>query len=170
MGCGGSSPGKIEGKLDGAAITVRDALSDTLTDGSSAHITLTETADVCGAFAAGKQPANMKALALELRHLDAQGHWAAPLTTGSYPLIVSDDMEKPNSNVALAYYGTTDGKCQLSKVLQAKSGSVTIDHIEKGTYAGTFDVTFDNGERVTGRFDAPQCPDEGKSVSCSEAK
>jgi hypothetical protein len=76
-----------------------------------------------------------------------------PIPPGTYAV-------SPAANSgAMPYVYSVDASCRwLSPNLLGRSGSVTIDSIDAARVAGSLDVTFSDGSRVRGRFDAPLGP------------
>ena len=78
-----------------------------------------------------------------------------PLATGTYPVT---RIPKAPLWVEGLYY-VTDAACVHQQPLfhPAESGSIVISAITAEAVTGTYDVTFDNGARLSGAFDAPLC-------------
>jgi hypothetical protein len=57
----------------------------------------------------------------------------------------------------LVQYVATDASCSKTIDESAMTGSVTLDSVSATEVAGTFDVTFPGGDRLTGQFAGPVC-------------
>jgi hypothetical protein len=161
-GCPASNASsKVDGNIGGAPLPVHDALAITVpasaTSPGTASILLTDASNVCEDFAAGKAPAGVSALALEILRLDAQGRPAAPTAAGRFDIVKPGAAPMANSNTAVATFSSLDASCAPLKSLHSVDGSVTIDHLDATGYTGSFDLTFDSGEHISGRFDAIEC-------------
>jgi hypothetical protein len=161
-GCpAGSGSSKVDGNVGGAPLAVHDALAVTVhasaTSAGTTSIILTDASNVCEEFAAGKAPAGVAALALEVLHLDAQGRPSEATAAGKFDIVKPDAAPTANSNVAVATFATSNDQCATVKSLKAVGGSITIDHVDATGYTGSFDITFDSGEHISGRFDAIEC-------------
>src|SRR5205823_9462575 len=55
---------------------------------------------------------------------------------------------------------TTDANCAYvpGQSARATSGAVTLTRVTNGTFAGTFDVMLESGNRLTGSFEVLDCP------------
>jgi hypothetical protein len=62
-------------------------------------------------------------------------------------------------------YGADSVKCQSTGYEEAQSGSVTLDTATSAILSGTFDVTFENGDHLTGSFSGPVCDTSVTSLS-----
>ncbi len=78
-----------------------------------------------------------------------------PLATGTYP--VAPTTNGPLS--ASSRYYVLDAACarQPSLSHDGVSGSIVVSAITAAAVTGTYDVTFENGSRLSGAFDAPLC-------------
>jgi hypothetical protein len=70
---------------------------------------------------------------------------------GTYTLATTQDVD------IIASYLSSDANCKLTVNERATAGSVTMDTADTTTVTGTFDLTFANGDHLTGQFDAPVC-------------
>ena len=55
-----------------------------------------------------------------------------------------------------------DATCSVRPPSECTSGTVTLTRVDATGYAGTYDVMF-GGNRLTGTFDSPSCPDVSES-------
>jgi hypothetical protein len=79
-----------------------------------------------------------------------------PVAPGTYP-ILARAASGPGADGA---FFETDLNYQTINAdsSQVRGGSVTLTSIAGGTYVGSYDFTMDTGERITGSFSAPYCP------------
>ena len=61
------------------------------------------------------------------------------------------------TTTAAAAFTAEDAKCKPTSDEQATHGTITLTQITTTTVAGTFDLTFANGDHLTGSFEAPVC-------------
>ena len=66
----------------------------------------------------------------------------------------------PPARVAVATFGVNDASCNevTGQSAVATSGSVKLNSIPGGAYAGTYTIGFDTGELVSGEFHTADCP------------
>jgi hypothetical protein len=57
-----------------------------------------------------------------------------------------------------AVFSATDSVCaaSLANTVRASTGTITLTAVGN-RYTGSYDLTFDFGDRITGTFDAPVC-------------
>jgi len=82
------------------------------------------------------------------------GGSSPPSGPGSYTVVTNP---LGIAKLAVAAYFAVDTNCQLSSTSAGNSGTVTLSSVGEGGYSGTFDVTFNSGDRVTGSFKASNC-------------
>jgi hypothetical protein len=61
------------------------------------------------------------------------------------------------SSYASGYYVETSEYCTTTIGAHVDSGTVTLSRSAPPSLQGSFDVTLDSGEHLTGTFDAPIC-------------
>jgi hypothetical protein len=61
------------------------------------------------------------------------------------------------TTTAAAGFTAQDATCNPTSDEQATSGTITMTQVSTTTVAGSFDVTFANGDHLTGTFSAPVC-------------
>jgi len=174
-GCGGNGSGNsVSGNIGGGTLAVADAVSVPYVAGASSDgataIVLSNSGGVCADFTAGQQPPNVQALTFEVFRIDDSGHPAKPTAVGGYPIVRQQEGPAPSGNTAIAAFTTTDASCEETRTLDAITGSITLERLDATGYAGIFDLTFDSGDHVTGRFDAPTCAAPSQALTCRTAK
>ena len=169
--CGGSSTTRatVSGKVEGTQLKVNNSAAFVVrtTGTPSVDVLLSNVADGCDANAA-----NLKSK--QVIPLGVTSLSGAALDAGTFGIYDQQSGNIPQGTVVFGdYHSTTDacddstppntlgasGKVTLTKVSLAQGGSVT----------GSFDVLLENGDRVTGTFDAPVCgdrPDGGADAGC----
>jgi hypothetical protein len=63
------------------------------------------------------------------------------------------------AKIAVARFDRCGGDAEVS--IDATAGQVTVTAASSSGIRGTFDLTFSNGEHLTGSFDAPRCAEMG---------
>ena len=88
----------------------------------------------------------------------ATGAIEAASGTGTFSVFVVGSGPAPR-HFAVASFGANDAVCKeiAADSADALSGSVTLTANGGGAYAGTYDLTFDSGDRVTGKFQTATC-------------
>jgi hypothetical protein len=82
-----------------------------------------------------------------------------PVRPGVYP-VLRPDAGAASGAVAMTvsgWYQQLDGDCGAPSPETATSGSVVVSAIDRTAISGSFDLTFPNGDFVTGQFSAPVC-------------
>jgi hypothetical protein len=119
-----------------------------------AEVALTNLNGACGllqSVAGGAPtPGDVNALVL-LVFADSNGPAA-----GSYP-IVSSCAPSCGTNFAQAGYTATDAQCNTVRTDDATTGSVVLSDVSATTIDGSFDLTVQSGDHLTGTFSAPVC-------------
>ncbi|HEY0882566.1 MAG TPA: hypothetical protein VGD87_13580 [Archangium sp.] len=157
-GCAGS----VNGEVAGLRLSVADSIFwyalDTSGRVNGVFLTLADRPRLCEELKANREKAQKTSLSFTLFTLTQSE--VLPPQPGDYT--VSDVPETPG-NFAYALFSRSDAACQptLSEPSGfGRSGLVKLERIrgEKGgNAAGTFDVTFGTGDRVTGNFNAEFC-------------
>ena len=74
---------------------------------------------------------------------------------GTYSITPEPPPAHPDALVG-AFFGAGDAQCH-ERGATAKAGSIVVTSITPGTVSGTFDLSFPEGDRLTGSFAAPRC-------------
>lgn len=156
----------VHGTVKGYALNPSDAISAeavvNLGFGTlpTAAIVLSDAGHLCGKADANVEPKSAGALVFFLDDVTGPSITAAA-GTGAYPVYVTGSGQ-PGPRIAYASFGYNDATCKETLFAQAVSGAVTLTANRPGVYAGTFDLTFDSGDHVTGTFETAGCPSLGK--------
>ena len=148
----------VMGNLGGAPFTALDAVwnDDTATgfdfNGMSTSIEITSFAGDCGHQMARTGVPNGRLLFVQLG--TTTGGNSAPATTnGAYPVFKG---QPPQGNGAEVIFEIDGPNCLKSTSVGATSGTVTVTSATDPKTA-TFDVTFENGDHITGMVHATHC-------------
>ncbi len=153
-----SAPGSDAAPLDGGT----DGSSDTSTTDASLPITITNQLALA---TVGGSSDGYRIVLSDRGPLCVAGDYATttslllditsttkPFPTGTYTIT-------PTSGLTVgATFHTTDAQCKVGGTSHfGRSGTIVVSSITSATVQGTYDITFDNGARLTGSFDAPKC-------------
>jgi hypothetical protein len=163
----------VSGTIGGSAFTARDAIWKNVNasgfdfNGTSTIVMVSEFPSACSVETTRKGVANGRFLAFALATTDSNGAATPIATAGKYTVNPSGTTPPANQLLVEPYYEQDDGTCLPSTKHFGMSGSVTVTSTTDPIQA-TFDVTFDNGEHITGSFDAVQCGgiDPNSSLQC----
>ncbi len=167
--CGGgsNSDATVNGAIRGNTLPVSDTISATATvqfSGPPATtinvgvIGISSSGGLCGKLTAGQEPKNSQYLLLFLTDINSvTGQTTAPSAAGTYS-VYSGTGTAP-TKLAIVNYIKTDATCRSTAATMANgiSGMVVLTAASNGSYSGTFDITFDTGDHVTGSFRASNC-------------
>jgi hypothetical protein len=166
--CGaGHQPATFIGTVKGQAFAPADAQSAPATVSFSvgtaavAAIVLSDAPGLCAKLTAGTEPRNGKALIFFLTDVNQVSlTGAVPDAPATYTVYDFSGGSLPPAHLAWVSFGVNDSNCVQNSSLSAsgKSGSVTLSRLSTGAYAGSFDVTLDSGDHVSGTFDTSACP------------
>jgi len=155
----------VTGTIHGLDFGIVDAASAVAHNGtgtsSFATIILSSHSGICADANADVIRANRRELVLFVG-VGSGNSLAAPTSTGTFA--VASPGNGPYSTVTAE---VVDGACApvTSDTASAVSGSTTLTAIDGDRFAGTFDVTFDSGDHVTGSFDPQGCAAIGQGAS-----
>lgn len=168
LACGGAvtptdltGSASFNGTVHGKPVTATDA-SSAVVQGNvsgvvvqSAGILISSAPGICSTLASGKQPKSWQYLALGAA--EQQGSTIGPpRSPGAFTIITGPTTE---TRIAVAQFHETDASCTdlgAAGDASAVSGTVTLTTVGL-SYAGSFDLMLDTGERVSGLFKAPGC-------------
>src|SRR5438105_3070435 len=157
--------GTFVGTVHGETLSPADSISDPATVMFTSGFTpvgaivLSDASGLCTRVSANRDAKGARALTLFLSDVNAQdGTIGPPAGTGAYPVFVVGSGSPP-AHFSVAAFSASDLLCKKipDKSAAAVSGSVTLTRNADGAYAGSYDLTFDSGDRVTGSFDAATC-------------
>jgi len=138
----------VGGTVGGQSFDVKDAVGFYNTTSQYSGLFITNFTGSCTLLAGGlTAPPSTQLLEIELI---ADGIATAP-GSGTYTLGTTEDV------LLIATYAASDANCNAAVTEEASAGSVTMDTANATTVTGTFDLTFPNGDHLTGQFDAPVC-------------
>jgi hypothetical protein len=177
VACTSSSGGGVTGDPPGGSFEPVDAIATTVTisDGaggtsSSAWIAIATTANLCSDVSASPviDRKNQRFITIQLS--DVTGSMStAPTAPGTYTIYPNTGSQPPK--MALLTTGGFDGTCQMVDTDSAsgQSGSVTLTAVSAGTFTGTFDVTLNTGDHITGSFTPEACPQLATAVAGTDS-
>jgi hypothetical protein len=117
-------------------------------------ILLRNTAGICEDFDARVDRNSAQYFAITVQALDSDGVLVPARAAGIYPVALSSAANQ----YARASFWTVGSRCESVVTANAIDGTVTLTSVSDDyAYTGTFDVTFDSGDEVTGTFDAAPC-------------
>ena len=153
VGCGGttagpSAAGSVDGSVGGQSFDAVDQIGQlwttTTASGasiSSAGVVLSSVAGTCSIAERKGSPPNVTTLSIAILQDDS-----TTVGAGTYPI-----------GQVEASYETLGASCNVARLEQATTGTVTLTTSTPEQVAGTFDLTFDGGDHVAGSFSAPVC-------------
>jgi hypothetical protein len=150
--CGGSvasAPGdgsSTMSSVGGQPFVAVDQIGQTFTAGhiASAGVVISNTAGLCGIAMRQGNPPNVATLAFAVEQKSAA---VGPGTYPVYPV-----------GTAVASFEVMDASCHIVTLLQATDGNVTLTTLNAEQIEGSYDLTLESGDRLTGVFSAPVCP------------
>jgi len=151
--------GSVTGVVDGRAFAVMDSVSATVdsrgaTPGTYAELFLTSTPGFCDDVEHRINRANSSVFAAQI--VKASPNRAeAPTGPGTYTIATSSSASGP---VATGGFLDYDAACAPTPRARATGGTVTVTSVVGDIYAGSFDLSLDTGEHVTGTFSPGGCP------------
>lgn len=155
----------FDGTIHGQSIQPKDAVSSPATvafaSGSLpvAVIVIGDVPQLCGKINADVEPKSSHLLLLFLADSNSSSGAIQPAGgTGVFPVFTLGSGSPP-PHFSFAEFGVNDDLCRQIDADSAKSvsGSVTLSANGGGAYTGTYDITFDSGDRVTGSFHTTTC-------------
>ena len=164
VSCGGgsssSNPGTatLSGTVRGNSFTPRDATAAVISfnangrPGKAAAIAITSATGLCSSLTAGKEPRSTQYLVLTPFKVQPDFSPTTPPAPGAY------QVGGPTLENGAAVFSATDGACHatLANTVTASTGTITLTAVGS-RYTGSYDLTFEFGDRITGTFDAPVC-------------
>jgi hypothetical protein len=152
----------VNGTIHGRQVTAEDASSAVVPASvqgfsfQAGAVVISSAANICATVSSGKQPRNWQALVLGVAQ-QQNGTVGPPTAPGAYTIITGLSFD---SKIAVAYFRATDASCaDLGPTADAlaTSGTITLTSVTPA-FTGSFDLTLDTGEHITGSFKAPGCP------------
>jgi hypothetical protein len=171
--CGGgtTNDGTIHGRTfvpteSVATVVPGQDIGDTLV-----QILVSDAAGFCADLQQTALPKNAAYLNFRVADYDAaSGLFSAPTVPGTH-VITPHVNPSVSAKVALGNYIHDDATCQpiAADAAVVISGSIVFTSVANGTYQGTYDVTLNSDNRVTGAFTASSCDTSsatGTTVTC----
>jgi hypothetical protein len=156
LACGsGAGSATFNGTVRGQSMAPADAVSAPLGVG---WLIISSVGGVCAKMDAKQEPKNWGILSVQL--MDSQPtapYAAAPASTGTFTIVPGNFGGQLPPHAAIAGFNVTDALCHNIAGGSAVSGTVTLTSNNSGAYSGSFDLTFDSGDHVTGAFNASHC-------------
>jgi hypothetical protein len=162
--CGGGSSSSgintFNGTIHGQSFSPTESISNTVlvaagTGNTAGVVVMSNATGTCADVTANKQPKNITVMIIALEDVNiTTGAFTAPTAPGTYTVSVS-----PQAKLALVNFVVTDANCKAisSQSATSASGTVTITSVSNGTYEGTYDITMNSNDHVTGSFSASAC-------------
>ena len=164
-GGGGDASASLTGTIGGKSVPssdgvgIRSVVSHGSTSEAAAGVILTNVANACGVLQAHGNPPGATTLTIVVT---ASGN-AVP--AGTYAVSGSGGFG------ASASFTAEDANCNIDSIAQAYTGSVTLTTSTASEVAGSFDLTFEGQDHVTGVFSAPVCaygaPGDAGPAACN---
>jgi len=166
MSCGGGSSSSgtsqgtatFSGTIRGNTMTPHDASAAVVSfsangvPGKAAVIAITSASGICSQLTSGKEPKSTQYLVLTPFKIQPDFSAVPPPAPGVYT-VGALSIEN-----AVAVFSGTDSACgvNLASAARATSGQVALTAVGN-RYTGSYQLTFDFGDSVSGTFDAPVC-------------
>jgi hypothetical protein len=152
----GSSPNAVDGSVRGQSLHANAAAMIRLPTqyGPVLSVFLSDRSDICAALQGNGRIKSTTTLILSVARVSGQQFVTA--TEGSYSITGTEDW------LAGAKFTQFDGNCRgtIGASPVATDGQVKLTQVQViagGSAEGTFDLTL-GSEKLTGRFDATDCP------------
>ena len=166
VACGSNgASATFAGTVHGVTMQPKDAISAKATVAFSsgaapvAAIVISDLGGLCITVSANLEPKSSRALFLFLADVNSSTGAIEPAAaTGVFPVFVVGSGTPP-AHFSVASFGANDALCKeiTAQAADAVSGSVTLTANGGGAYDGTYDLTFDSGDHVTGAFHTGAC-------------
>jgi hypothetical protein len=150
------------GSIHGNAITPVDAMVNfrvAADGGAYAQLNLFDQPAICGGIQSFHYPSGLGHLLINL--FDSSGNETMdavpPVAPGTFPVLETTVIGLGSDG---AYFKADSSYRDIdADSAQIRGGSVTLTSVSGGIYAGSYDLTMDSGDHVSGSFTAPYCPD-----------
>jgi hypothetical protein len=160
-----SSPGSVNGTIHGVAYPVSDSVSAKVSISAlgfteeAAAISLVSFSGACADLGANSLPPNLKEFGFTLGDFNGTAV-NAPAAAGTYTIVPVNSTTAPPPKFATASATVTDSTCAAiaGDTSGGTSGTVTLTSVSGDVFDGSFDITMDSGDHVTGSFSPEGCP------------
>jgi hypothetical protein len=148
---GGNGSVSVSGTVDGMPLAVTEVVALLGTQGegdagnADAVVIVTNFANTCSILGHGGNPPNAQVLEF------------AASTAGSVVPPGQYSIGATATTTAAAAFTADDAQCKPTSTEQATMGTITLTQVTTSTVAGSFDLTFANGDHLVGTFAAPVC-------------
>jgi hypothetical protein len=145
-----SHAGSVSGTFAGSAVAVSDTTAFTGTAGNSAYLgeVLASVANVCSLLQQRAAKANVSGLSLLIQNVGVDAAPAA-IAPGAYSITHGAPAKDTNGNMLV-----------VSATSDASAGTINIDSVSPNV-SGSFDLTFPNGDHLSGSFASEVCDAPG---------
>jgi hypothetical protein len=152
----------VSGTIHGQSFHIVDAVSMaatlSVTGGTQMQglIFLTTTPHYCGDLAANTVRKGEMAVSISLADITGQAV-GAPTMAGTYTVAAGGPLSPKAAAIKVV---VTDQSCMAIAPSGAKAtaGAVKLTSVDANAFDGTFDVTLDSGDHVSGSFSPESCP------------
>lgn len=147
-------PASVEGTFHGDALTVASVLSarPVLQGESLGLMILADKPGLCDAFEEGRILPDMRYVVIQaFNYVDEELY--APAAPGEFTVVPEPPSGPAQSFVT--YYRLLG--CDIDETVDLATGTVTLDSVESGLYAGSFQGTTPFAETVSGWFAPTRC-------------
>ena len=158
--CGGGT--HVDGSLGGHSFVAAEAVSTVWTQKAngiqtnSAAILISTQARVCDVISGGHSPRGSQSLLFSLTDVDGKtGAATAPSGSGVYTVVGKSG--QPQAHTAGVAWVSLDQMCGKAAQADGVGGTVTLSTASPSGYTGSFDLTLDSGDHVSGHFDSTSC-------------
>ncbi len=161
VGCGGGS-GSGSFTIRGQSFSPAETISTVQTNSSTSVgvVIFSGRSGICALAASNTNPKNTKGLIIVLSN-----NGAAPIA-GAYTVTTTFSAGK----IAIAQFVSYDNTCNDITAQEANgaSGTVTLTSVSGNALAGTFDITLDSCDHITGGFTGTGCviPSSTGTATC----
>jgi len=161
VGCGGSSSGGVSFTIRGQSFTAVETISAVQTTSGTTFgvVALSGRSGSCALAASNTNPKNTKILVIAVTD-----NFAAA-TTGAFTVAATSGKL---ASVKFISYDATCGDISAQEAMGV-SGTITLTSVSGNALAGTYDITFDSTDHITGSFTGTACAGvnlTGTSTTC----
>ena len=133
-----------------------DAVSTLIPQGSSAAgtILISTSANLCAQSNAHTRLKSARSLAIVMGI--QSGNSVAPPTVGTYTVYTQAGANTAQGNIATALFAVSDAACNAS-ASQSTGGTMTLTRVDATGYTGTYNITFNTSDTLSGTFNTGSC-------------
>jgi hypothetical protein len=167
------APPTLSGSWEGNSFQVHDAIAfrPSLQGENVLVVAYTDAKNLCGHLQAGTQKASTQYVTVTLLADAGNAAAAPPIVPGTYTVGPTPQPQPDGSTLLVTGgFSALDAACHDNLVMNlAQSGTVTLSGVSATQVSGSFQFTFQNGDKFEGTFDVPVCalpPGAPASPSC----